>query len=131
LPDIDILTDHRASFHNIFILVIPILIFVFIRDIKIAGIISFYLISHLVLDIFNGGIFLLYPFYDGVFFSRIDMWFSNSGVTTTLDYGISKNIMSTKGEPMISSENIGTAILLIIFILVSTITRWYKHENKL
>lgn len=113
---------HRASFHNVFILIIPILLFIFIKDIKIWGIMTFYLLSHIILDIFNGGVFLLYPLYDNVFFFRAYVWFNDGGMMPTLYYGISDNIVPMligRGEPMISSENIGTAILLIMVSVVS------------
>ena len=76
LPDADaFIFIHRAFLHNIFVLlIVPLVIFAFIKDIKIYGIISFYLMSHLILDIFNGGIFLFYPLYDNVFFSRMEVW---------------------------------------------------------
>ena len=130
LPDADVLVSiHRAFLHNIFILlIVPLVIFVFIKDIKIYGIITFYLMSHLILDIFNGGIFLLYPLYDSVFFSRIEIWFHSGDIIPVIYYGISDKIVPMgKGEPMISSENIGVAILLIITVLVSVII---NHGTK-
>lgn len=131
LPDADAFVFiHRAFLHNIFILlIIPLVIFVFIKDIKICGIISFYLMSHLVLDIFNGGIFLFYPLYDKVFFSRIEVWFHSGDMIPIIYYGISDKIISMgKGEPMISSENIGVAILLIIIVLSSVIINHGKKK---
>ncbi len=123
LPDVDaFIFLHRASFHNILILIIPVLIFIFIRNIKISGMICFYLISHIILDIFNGGVFLLYPFYDIVFFFRAEVWFNKGDIIPALYYGISSKIMpTTRGEPMISSENIGTSILLMLlaFFLIA------------
>lgn len=120
LPDIDIFLLHRALFHNIFMIVIVlILIYFLIRDIEVFGITSFYLISHLILDIFNGGIFLLFPIYDGVFFSHIDLLFKDGIIMPTFNYGISDKIVSTTAEGVMSSENIGTTILLIIFMMLT------------
>lgn len=131
LPDADaFILIHRASFHNILILIIPILVFIFIRDIKISGMICFYLISHIVLDIFNGGVFLLYPFYDIVFFFRAEVWFNNGDIIPSLYYGISEKIVSTtRGEPMISSENIGTTILLVVLTLFSIVMNRYESRR--
>ncbi len=121
LPDADaFIFIHRASFHNIFILVIPILISIFIKDIKIIGIIFFYLISHLILDIFNGGIYLFYPIYYNVFFFRTEIWFNGGNMTPFIYYGISDKIIPMgRGEPMISSENVGVMILLLLSIIKS------------
>lgn len=124
LPDIDIFLFHRATFHNMFILAIPILIFIFYKDMReISGIICFYLGSHLVLDILDGGIFLLYPFYNKIFYAVIELIFKNGIV---FNVGISKTIINIKtmGEPVISSENVGVAILLIITLLISIIIKW-------
>lgn len=122
LPDMDIFLFHRASFHNIFVLLIPLLIFIIIKNRRdISGIICFYMISHVILDAFNGGAFLLYPFYHKVFFVNIEVIFNHGSITHILDYGISRRIVSNGiDEPMISSENIGVAILLMIFALVQS-----------
>lgn len=123
LPDADAyIFIHRASFHNIFILIIPILIFIIIKNKEISGIIAFYLMSHIILDIFNGGVYLLYPLYDNVFFFRAELWFNGGNIVRIVYYGISEKIVSMgRGEPMVSSENIGTAILLTIISLLSII----------
>jgi len=87
-----------------------------------SGIICFYLGSHLLLDIFDGGIFLLYPFYNSIFYCVIELLF-NKGIV--LGIGISETIINIKtiGEPMISSENVGVAILLIITLLISVVIK--------
>ncbi len=98
---------------------------------KIAGIISFYLVSHLILDLFDGGIFLLYPFYNSVFFAHAELLFTQNSLIPVLDYGISKHIMNMgKGEPAISSENIGVIALLIIFALISLLQKKRGGNNK-
>lgn len=133
LPDVDAcIFIHRASFHSIFILIIPILIFVVLKDKEISGIVAFYLMSHIILDIFNGGVYLLYPLYDSVFFFRAELWFNGGDIVRIVYYGISEQIVPMgRGEPMISSENIGTAILLTIVILSSMIINRYKYKEKL
>lgn len=132
LPDADAyIFLHRASFHSIFILIIPILVFILIKDIKISGIVGFYLVAHIILDIFNGGVFLLYPFYEDVFFSRVEVWFNGGDITPLLFYGISNKIVPMgRGEAMISSENIGTIILLAIIILSYIINNQLEKYRK-
>lgn len=126
-PDIDIFIDHRALFHNIFIFIIPIIIFVLNKEIRdIVIIISFYLMSHLVLDIFNGGIFLLFPIYSKVFFIQTDIWFNISGITATINYGIIDSVIGK--DPMISSENIAIMIILSISILLYLIYSRYRNR---
>jgi len=118
LPDADaIFLPHRAMLHNVLIVLIPLLLFILVKSKReVFGIILFFLASHLLLDLFDGGIFLFYPFYDSVFFARIELQFTMDTIKPVLDYGISNHIMNNgRGEPMISSENIGTALLLMVF----------------
>lgn len=126
LPDTDMFFFHRATFHNIFILVIPLLIFIFMKNGKeMSGLICFYLGSHLILDIFDGGIYLLYPFYNKIIFVWIEILFSTNGPVPIVNYGMSNDIvnMIMKGEPIISSENIGITVLLAIVVLILTIRK--------
>jgi hypothetical protein len=111
---------HRILFHNVFILVIPLLCFIFLKSRRgIFGIICFYLASHLILDLFNGGIFLFYPFYDHVFFANFELLFPYSFIPV-IEYGISDKIMNNGiGEPAISSENFAVALLLITSAAIS------------
>ena len=111
---------HRVLFHNVFIVIIPLLLFILVKSRQqVFGIICFYLTSHLILDLFTGGTFLFYPVYDKVFFAHIELLF-NDGFTTALEYGISDKIMNMGiGEPAISSENIAVAVLLIISAAIS------------
>ena len=82
-----------------------------------------------MLDIFDGGIFLLYPFYNGVFYSVIELIFEKG---ITFNIGISNDIIDMRriGEPMISSENFGVAILLLIVILISIIIKREDIKKK-
>jgi len=129
LPDADaIFLPHRALFHNIFILIIPVLLFISLRSRRdLFGIICFYLASHLVLDLFNGGIFLFYPVYNKVFFARAELLFELDSFIPVTDYGIRRAIVNMgKGEPAISSENTGVALLLIVLIIVLVM----RSKNK-
>lgn len=131
LPDADALfLVHRASLHNVFILIIPLLLFILTKN-RNAAIGFFYLASHLVLDLFNGGVFLFYPLYDNVFFARAEFWFTGGGFRHVLEYGISRSVINTGGgEPVISSENIGVAALLIIMALIAVIRDRQKKGKK-
>jgi hypothetical protein len=98
---------------------------------SVSGIICFYLASHLILDLFTGGIFLFYPVYNNVFFARAELLFNDNGFKPILEYGISDKIMNMGiGEPAISSENIAVAVLLIFSaaITVAGIYRKTKQE---
>ena len=118
LPDADVFfLPHRAVFHNFLFVVFPLLLFILVKSKReFFGIIFFFLASHLLLDLFDGGIFLFYPFYDSIFYAHVELLFKMETIKPVLAYGISDHIMNDgKGEPMISSENIGTAVLLLAF----------------
>ncbi len=119
---------HRASFHNIFILIIPILILIFINK-EIFGITFFYLSSHIILDIFNGGVFLLYPFYDNTFFIRAEL---DSKINTIFNYGIGDKVVSVAklGESIISSENVAVIILLSMIVFVIIIKNIFEVRDS-
>lgn len=117
-PDADIILFHRATFHNIFILVIPALAFILLRR-KEMLIIGFCILSHFVLDIFNGGIYLLYPLYQNVFFSRMEVFINDNSISYLFDYGIHNRIANIRGkESLVSSENAAITILVIMLLLV-------------
>jgi len=69
LPDIDHFIPYapRVVYHNVFLLVPPLIIAVYGLEIKnkvlydVALMAGFCLFSHLVLDFFNGGVALFYP----------------------------------------------------------------------
>ena len=137
LPDIDSIFFgsnsiplHRVLFHNIFIVIIPLLFFMFAKSKReVFGIICFYLTSHLILDLFTGGIFLFYPVYNNVFFAHVELLLSDSSFIPVLEYGISNKIMNNGiGEPAISSENVAFVILLIICAAISAIVIHRKTE---
>lgn len=124
LPDLDVIFFHRMSFHNIFVILPILFIMLAMKKDSIAGIVGFYFISHLVLDLFNGGIAALYPFYDGIFFinAEIRSSYNIDNMMYTLNYGIKYDFISNiaksgDGYGIISSENFGIIVLLIIIIL--------------
>jgi len=66
----------------------------------VFGIICFYLLSHLILDLFGGGIFFLYPVYNKVIFINAELLFGQNRIISSLDYGVSKYIDENgSGEP--------------------------------
>lgn len=121
LPDADyFFPPHRALIHNVFILIIPFLFLILKKDMReTLIIICFYYLTHLILDIFNGGIYILYPIYDKVIFVNMGIGLSFHNLTYLLDWGINNKIVNIGiGELMISSENIGTTIILIICLCI-------------
>jgi len=125
-PDIDIFLFHRATLHNVFILIIPLLIYIFWKDIKVSGIIAFYLASHIILDLFNQGIYLFYPLYNKVIYPMIGLSYNNNILSPIFNIIIQERISDVGIEmPIISSENTATIILVVVMLIISTI----KHKS--
>jgi hypothetical protein len=127
-PDFDAIFQHRYTFHNIFILTVPILAFIFIKEYrKISGMITFYLSSHLILDIFNGGIAVLYPFSRKILFlnAEIIQTYNLKTMTFVYDYGFTDKVVKTISENsaygVVSSENFGIITLFLIIGIWSII----------
>jgi len=125
--DLDVFIFHRTVLHNVFILFIPLCFYVFWKDIKLSGIMAFYMISHVILDLFNSGVYLLYPFYNKVIYLMIGISYENSIITPIYKIIIQSGLSSEFIEsPMISSENVATILLIIIMLIVVIID---KHKS--
>jgi hypothetical protein len=89
-PDIDTLaTEHRALLHNIFIPLALALIGISVKKMRsIFFIATFYFSSHIILDLFGGGIVLFFPFYNEMAFIDASLIMSKtSELLWTFDYG--------------------------------------------
>lgn len=130
LPDLDMFIFHRAALHNIFVLLIPIFIYVFWNNIKLVCIMEFYILSHILLDLFNQGVYLFYPFYSKVIYFMVGVSYEDSIITPIYKLIIEDEISTEFFKmPMISSENTAT-ILLIIIMLVIVMTNKHKTLNR-
>ena len=136
-PDFDAIFRHRYTFHNLFILVIPILAFIFIKEIRqISGIITYYLSSHLILDMFNGGISALYPFSNKILFinAEIVQTYNLKTITFLTKYGFVDKVVETISENsvygIVSSENFGIIVLLLIMILIYVINNHFRRRKE-
>lgn len=134
-PDFDAIFQHRYTFHNIFILVIPILAFIFIKEFRqISGMITYYLSSHIILDSFNGGIAVLYPFSKKILFinAEIVQTYNLKNIAFLYNYGLVDKVVKTISENsvygVVSSENFGIIVLLMIMVLIYIIYNTTKNK---
>lgn len=69
LPDLDTFSGmHRALLHNVFIIVaISLMIYFITKNEKVTKVIFIFMISHIILDVFNGGASVFFPIYDKIF----------------------------------------------------------------
>lgn len=125
LPDTDtFFILHRALLHNFFIpLFLLCSAFYFTKYKEPLLISAFYVGSHILLDIFDGGVVGLYPFYDGMMFVNAGL---SSNSTDVLIWNFTYGFDKTYGEGyktavgyICDSVNFG----IIVFVLLIAIIR--------
>ena len=125
--DSDVLfNQHRGLFHNVFIPIAILLIaYIWKQNRTILLIIAFYTSSHLLLDIFNGGIAPFYPFDNHIAFINIFLQLASSTheILFKLSYGFNENFLSMtsyKGNyEIIDSPSLGSIFLLVTAFFIS------------
>ncbi len=119
IPDLDtFVTQHRALLHNIFIPTLLFFIGLMVKENnRIFFIASGYLASHVILDMFSGGVVLFYPLYNEMAFVDASLAMSKTNeLIWTFDYGFghySKGWMNASGY---ISDSAGTAAMLLVFL---------------
>jgi hypothetical protein len=94
---------------------------------KVAGIISFYLFSHLLLDTFSQGCFLLHPFYGKLLNIAIGLGYESNSFSILCKITLEEGIQQIpKKMSIVSSEDIATIILIIIMFIVLIVN---KHKD--
>jgi len=96
-PEIDALFGmHRMILHNVFIVMIPVVLYLISRNLKnnilyekriIFILIAYFLLSHLILDLAYPGVALFYPLSGENAYFSIDFMFENYKVFLVVDYG--------------------------------------------
>lgn len=130
LPDIDTLvTEHRALLHNIFIPALFVLFGLYIKKMRsIFFIAALYFGSHVILDLFDGGVVLFYPLYNNMAFIDVSLEISKAKqLLWTFDYGFKSFDPGWKTAQGFISDSVGTGSL--VFILAAGI--WAVYRNKL
>ncbi len=133
VPDLDTLvTQHRALLHNIFIPLIMLLAGLIIREKRTVFIsASVYLLSHIILDMFGGGVVLFYPFYDGMAFADASLQMSKAHeLIWKFDYGFGQYSTGWKNAYGYISDSIGTGAMLLVLLAGVCIAyrNWRKEE---
>lgn len=131
VPDIDtFVTQHRALLHNIFI---PFLLLIAgwkLREYRTPFIISaVYFASHVVLDMFGGGVVLFYPFYDRMAFVDASLKIDPSNfLIWTFDYGFDEYGTGWKTALGYVTDSPGTASML--FVLFAGMWAAYRRLRE-
>ncbi len=131
MPDLDtFVTYHRALLHNIFFPMLLSFVGLAAKGNRMIFLIaSGYLASHVVLDMFGGGVVLFYPFYNEMAFVDASLSMSKTNeLMWTFNYGFgpySKGWMNASGY---ISESTGTAALLLV--LLAGVSMTYMNRIK-
>ncbi|MDD5616527.1 MAG: hypothetical protein PHH85_10040 [Candidatus Methanoperedens sp.] len=133
VSDLDsFVTQHRALLHNIFIPVILLILAWRLQEYKTIFVISaIYFASHIVMDMFGGGVVLFYPFYDGMAFVDASLRINDmKDLVWTFDYGFNEYDAGWKTALGYITDSPGTGAML--FVLFAGIWAAYTRlrENK-
>jgi small basic protein len=134
VPDLDtFLTQHRALLHNMFI---PVVFFILgwkLREYRTVLIIcAVYFASHVVLDMFGGGVVLFYPFYDRMAFVNASLSIEQPiNIIWTFDYGFDEYDSGWKTALGYITDSPGTgAILFILFAGIFVAYRRLREDKR-
>lgn len=126
-PDIDMFMFHRATLHNIFVpIILATSVYILTNNIKSGLIISYYIFSHILLDTFNSGTYILYPFYDKVLNIIIGFSYKTHLVFVHKIEILNRFSSEDIRMAMISSIDIATLIIITIILIVVLIK---KHKG--
>lgn len=131
VPDLDtFLTQHRALLHNMFI---PVVFFILgwkLREYRTVFIISaVYLTSHVILDMFGGGVVLFYPFYDRMAFVNASLSMEQPiNIIWTFEYGFREYSPDWNNALGYIIDSPGTGALA--FVLLAGICLLYRNRLK-
>jgi membrane-bound metal-dependent hydrolase YbcI (DUF457 family) len=116
LPDVDALFGmHRMVLHSIFIVIIPLALYVISRKHKLIFIlIAYSLLSHILLDLAYPGVSLLYPVMDERFYFSADFMFKDWEITPAIEYGM-KYVKPGK-SPV--GEFIGNSSIMVLILII-------------
>ncbi len=129
LPDIDsFVTEHRALLHNIFVPAILVILGFFSKKIKsVFFIAAVYFASHVILDLFGGGVVIFYPFYNNMAFIDASLEMNRAyHLFWTFDYGFSGYDEGWKTARGYISDSVGTGSL--VFISIACIVAAYRNK---
>ena len=124
LPDIDFIIDftHRFLFHNIFFpIILSSIIYFFSRNLQVALISFYYLMSHLILDLAVGALALFWPLYQRLIEINISLnsWWQFEFNIKTYPLTRVKEHMIAYPSYFLTKEGVFVLLLLVIILIVA------------
>lgn len=132
IPDFDtFVTQHRALLHNLFIPLLLLLSGLLIKKERPVFVIaSVYIASHVLLDMFGGGVVLFYPIYNVMAFVDTSLKLSQTNeLLWTFDYGFRQYYGSgfEIGYGYISDS---TGAASMVFVLLAGVCAAYRNRLR-
>lgn len=123
------ITQHRALLHNMFIPLLLLLSGYAMKEKRTLFIIaSVYVASHVVLDMFGGGVVLFYPLYNQMAFIDASLALSPANeLLWTFDYGFRAYSAGWETANGYISGSIGTGAM--VFVLLSGVCMAYRNRR--
>lgn len=131
LPDFDsFAVQHRALLHNMFIPLILGLCGLAGKKYRTIFIIaSVYFASHVLLDMFSGGVVLFYPIYNGMAFVDASLKMSQTyDLLWAFDYGFMPYTAGWKTAYGYISDSTGTGAM--VFVLTACVCAAYRRWRE-
>lgn len=131
---------HRAAFHNVFIIFVPLLIMITLKYLKITSIKERYFIfaslllaSHIFLDAFYNGVFLFYPFIEKSYNPLFWFGLEETGLSILFTWVVPGNVgelvyVITPRPSVPEIPIIGSGIELVILIF-ALLTFFLKYKG--
>ena len=133
VSDLDsFVAQHRALLHNIFIPVILLILAWRLQEYKAIFVISaIYFASHIVMDMFGGGVVLFYPFYDEMAFVDASLRINDmNDMIWTFDYGFNEYDAGWKTALGYITDSPGTGAMFFVLFAGMWAAYTRLRENK-
>jgi len=119
ISDIDTFaSQHRELLHNVFIPLVFALIGILLKKLRyIFYITAFFFASHVILDLFGGGVVFFYPFYNEIAFIDASLEMSKTNeLLLTFNYGFSEYSDGWKVAHGYVFDSVGICSLALVFV---------------
>lgn len=120
-PDMDFGEWHRSLLHNIFVaFALSFLMWIILkRQDKVFYIVFIYIMSHIILDVFSGGVAMFYPLVTGTLYINAVIGIDfQKHISYVFDYGITKSIAVPSADVVIKIVNgLDSAVIFLVTII--------------
>jgi membrane-bound metal-dependent hydrolase YbcI (DUF457 family) len=132
---------HRATLHNLFIIFVPVLVMIGLKRVKVTAVKDKYFIlaslllaSHILLDSFYNGAFLLYPLSDKSYNPQFWFGLTETGLSMIFTWIVPGKVgelvyvtRPTPGVPEIPIISSGIELVIVIFAVLTFVLKFNEY----